>query len=148
MLVDKGAQTQPAASWRITAGLWWKVARPFSLTASAIPVFVGGALALVHGRFDPLNFVLLLVPALLIQAATTASNEYCGHRRGLAAQDSVGIAGVIVGGQLGPRAVLLGALACFAIALPLGLWLVARAGWPVLAAGLLSALAAWAYNGG
>src|SRR5438067_10168203 len=131
-MVDTVGQRQPSTSWRATLGLWWKVARPFSLTASAIPVCVGGALALVGGRFDPLNFGLLLVPSLLIQVATNAFNEYYDHRRGLDTHESVGIAGVIVGGHLSPRAVLLGALTCFAIALPLGLWLVARAGWPVL----------------
>ena len=29
-----------AGSWRATLPFWWRVARPFSLTASAIPVLV------------------------------------------------------------------------------------------------------------
>lgn len=128
--------------------VWWRLARPFSLTASAIPVLVGSALALSASHFDGLNFALLLLASLLVQVATNIFNEYYDYRRGLDTRESVGIAGVIVTGQVTAATVLRGALVCFAIALALGLWLVARAGWPVLAAGLLSALAAWAYSGG
>lgn len=127
---------------------WWRLARPFSLTASAVPVLVGGGLALGAGRFDGLNFALLLVASLLVQVATNIFNEYYDYRRGLDTRESVGIAGVIVSGQVRADAVLRGALVCFLVAFALGLWLVARTGWPVLAVGLLCALAAWAYSGG
>ncbi len=38
--------------------------------------------------------------------------------------------------------------ACFALALAVGLWLVARGGWPILLAGVAAAAAALAYAGG
>lgn len=147
MLGERG-EVRGAGTWRATLPVWWRVARPFSLTASAIPVLVGGALALQTGRFDGLNFALLLVPSLLIQVATNAFNEYYDYRRGLDTHESVGIAGVIVGGVVSDRAVLRFALGCLLVALPFCLVLVARTGWPVLAAGLLSVLGAWIYSGG
>lgn len=128
--------------------VWWRLARPFSLTASAVPVLVGGGLALAAGRFDGLSFALLLVASLIVQVATNIFNEYYDYRRGLDTPESVGIAGVIVSGQVRAETVLRGALVCFVVAFALGLWLVARTGWPVLAVGLLCALSAWAYSGG
>jgi 1,4-dihydroxy-2-naphthoate octaprenyltransferase len=128
--------------------VWWRLARPFSLTASAVPVLVGGGLALAAGRFDGLTFALLLIASLIVQVATNIFNEYYDYRRGLDTPESVGIAGVIVSGQVRAEAVLRSALVCFVVAFALGLWLVARTGWPVLAVGLLCALSAWAYSGG
>lgn len=148
MTTQPGLADRPGQTWRASAAIWWRVARPFSLTASAIPVLVGGALALDVGRFDPLNFLLMLLPSLLIQVATNAFNEYYDHQRGLDTEESVGIAGVIVSGHLAPSSVLRGALLCLLVALPFCLLLVARTGWPVLLAGVLSALAAWVYSGG
>ncbi len=129
-------------TWREDLPFWWRVARPFSLTASAIPVFVGGALAVLAGRFDWLNFGLLLIPCLLIQVATNGFNEYYDYRRGLDTHESVGIAGVIVGGHLTEKSVLRFALGCLALALPFCLVLVVRTGWPVLLIGVASAFAA------
>jgi len=128
--------------------LWWRLGRPVTLTASVVPVLVGGSLAAHRGSFDVLNGLLLLVGSLLVQVATNIFNEYYDYRRGVDTPESVGIAGVIVEGQVRPETVLRGGVVCFAVAFVLGLWLVARTGWPVLAAGLLSALAAWAYSGG
>lgn len=128
--------------------VWIRLSRPFSLTASIVPVLVGASLALLDGYFDGVNLVLMLVASLLIQAATNMFNEYYDYRRGLDDRESVGIAGVIVEGSVTARTVLAGALGCFAVALFLGLILVVRTGWPVLAVGLLSAFLAFVYSGG
>lgn len=128
--------------------VWWQAARPFSLTASITPVFVGTAAALRAARFHPGLFLVTLIASAAIQAATNMINEYYDYVRQVDRPGSLGPSGVILRAQLSPRAVLNGALALFAAGGLLGLWLVSVAGWPILAAGVLSVLVGYAYTGG
>jgi 1,4-dihydroxy-2-naphthoate polyprenyltransferase len=98
---------------------WFRLARPFSLTASAVPVLFGTALALKDGAFAWGPFLAMLFASLLIQAATNMFNEFYDERRGLDTATAVGIAGSIVRGRMRARAVLLGALFCYTVALVL-----------------------------
>lgn len=127
---------------------WFWLARPFSLTAAAVPVLFGTTLALAEGAFAWGPFLAMLVASLLIQAATNMFNEFYDEKRGLDTADSVGIAGSIVGGRMHARAVLIGALVCYVVAAVLGLYLVVVGGWTILALGLLSALGGYIYSAG
>jgi 1,4-dihydroxy-2-naphthoate octaprenyltransferase len=127
---------------------WFRLARPFSLTASAVPVLFGTALALKDGEFAPYPFLAMLFGSLLIQAATNMFNEYYDEQRGLDVAGTVGIAGSIVQGRVHARAVLLGALLCYTVALFCGIYLVAVGGWPILALGSLCALGGYLYSAG
>src|ERR671939_404597 len=89
---------------------WFLLARPFSLTAAAVPVLFGTALAYRSGAFAWRPFLAMLFGSLLIQAATNMFNEFYDEQRGLDVAGAVGIAGTIVGGRMHARAVLLGAL--------------------------------------
>ncbi len=122
--------------------------RPFSLTASAVPVLFGTALALKDGAFAWGPFLAMLFSSLLIQAATNMFNEFYDERRGLDVAGAVGIAGSIVQGRMHARAVLLGALLCYTVALFLGIYLVVVGGWPILVLGCLSALGGYLYSAG
>lgn len=127
---------------------WFWLSRPFSLTAAAVPVLFGTALALSDGVFDWGPFMAMLLASLLIQAATNMFNEFYDEKRGLDTAASVGIAGSIVEGRLRARAVLLGALVCYVVAAVLGLYLVIVGGWTILTLGLLSALGGYLYSAG
>lgn len=127
---------------------WWALARPFTLTAAIVPVLVGTSFAALDDEFRLLPFLAMLVASMLIQAGTNMFNEYFDHRRGIDTPEAVGIAGAIVRGGMPPGQVLAGALGAFALALLGGLYLIAAAGWPMLAGGVVSALGAFAYNGG
>ncbi len=127
---------------------WFRLARPFSLTASAVPVLFGTALALVEGAFAWGPFLAMLFGSLLIQAATNMFNEFYDERRGLDVAGAVGIAGSIVGGRMHARAVLRGALFCYTVALFLGIYLVVVGGWPILVLGCLCALGGYLYSAG
>jgi 1,4-dihydroxy-2-naphthoate polyprenyltransferase len=127
---------------------WFRLARPFSLTASAVPVFFGTALALREGAFAWGPFLAMLFGSLLIQAATNMFNEFYDERRGLDVAGAVGIAGSIVGGRMHARAVLRGALFCYTVALFLGIYLVVVGGWPILVLGCLCALGGYLYSAG
>ena len=133
---------------RLGAGEWFLLARPFTLTASAVPVFFGASLALVDGAFSWGPFLAMLFASVLIQAATNMFNEYYDEKRGLDTASSVGIAGSIVQGRMQARAVLQGALTLYFVALLLSLYLIYVGGWPVVILGGLSALAGYLYTGG
>jgi len=130
------------------AALWWRAARPYSLTASVTPVLAGTAAAARDGHFDLPVFLAVLGGAVAIQAGTNMVNDYYDYARGVDTGASIGPGGLILHGLLRPRAVLAGGLLLFAAGSALGLWLVALAGWPVLIAGALSVLAGYAYTGG
>jgi len=90
----------------------------------------------------------MLFASLLIQAATNMFNEYYDERRGLDTATAVGIAGSIVQGRMHARAVLMGALFCYTVALFLGIYLVVVGGWQILALGCLCALGGYVYSAG
>ena len=131
-----------------TLAEWFWLARPFSLTAAAVPVLFGTALAYEDGVSSWGPFLAMLFASLLIQAATNMFNEFYDEKRGLDTAGSVGISGSIVQGRLHARSVLFGALSCYTLALFLGLYLVYVGGWPILLLGCLSALGGYVYSAG
>ena len=133
---------------RAALGEWFWLARPFSLTAAAVPVLFGTALAWRDGAFGWGPFLAMLFGSLLIQAATNMFNEFYDERRGLDVAGTIGIAGSIVGGRVAAHSVLVGALLCYTIALFLGIYLISVGGWPILVLGCLSALGGYLYSAG
>jgi 1,4-dihydroxy-2-naphthoate octaprenyltransferase len=129
-------------------GTWWPAVRPFAFSASATPVVVGSAVAYHAGEFHPVLFLLTLLAAMGIHAATNLVNDYYDHVRGVDADQPIGPGGAIQQGALSPRSVLRGALVLFACSALLGIWLVAVRGWPIILIGALSVLAGYAYTGG
>src|SRR5919107_1319905 len=127
---------------------WFRLARPFSLTAAAVPVFFGTALAFKDGSYALGPFFAMLFGSLLIQAATNMFNEFYDAQRGLDVAGTVGIAGSIVSGRVSARRVLGGALSCYTLALPLGIYLIAVGGWPIFVLGCISALGGYLYSAG
>jgi 1,4-dihydroxy-2-naphthoate octaprenyltransferase len=127
---------------------WFRLARPFSLTAAAVPVLFGTALAFEDGSFAPGPLFAMLFGSLFIQAATNMFNEFYDAQRGLDVAGTIGIAGSIVSGRVTARRVLVGALLCYTLALVLGIYLVVVGGWPILVLGCLSALGGYLYSAG
>lgn len=129
--------------------MWWRLARPFSLTASLVPTLVGTAVAVADGTFSSFGlFLAMLGGSILIQIATNMFNEYYDYRRGLDTPETVGIAGAIVQGLTSPTAVFAAAVGCFAAALALGLLIVVQTDPVVFLVGVVCALAGWIYTGG
>jgi 1,4-dihydroxy-2-naphthoate polyprenyltransferase len=128
--------------------LWLLAARPKTLTAALAPVAVGTGLAFGAGSGRWLLALAALLGALLIQVGTNLTNDYYDFRKGADTEERLGPVRVTQAGLVAPRAVLAAAGVCFGAAATVGLFLVAAGGWPVVAIGLLSILAGWAYTGG
>jgi 1,4-dihydroxy-2-naphthoate polyprenyltransferase len=130
------------------ARIWLMAARPRTLPAAVAPVLVGTALAGERGIFHPLTFAATLVGAVFIQVGTNLSNDYSDARRGADTEDRLGPVRVTAGGLVPPRQVLVATWVSFGVAVLVGIYLVAVAGWELLLVGAASILAGVLYTGG
>ncbi|MGO8971148.1 MAG: 1,4-dihydroxy-2-naphthoate polyprenyltransferase [Myxococcaceae bacterium] len=146
MNVPSPALGAPAPARRLRT--WLLAARPKTLTAAVAPVAVGTGLAFGAGAGRWPLVVAALVGALLIQIGTNLTNDYYDFRKGADTPQRLGPVRVTQAGLVAPRTVLTAAALCFAFAVGVGLFLAAAGGWPVVAIGLCSILAGWAYTGG
>jgi 1,4-dihydroxy-2-naphthoate octaprenyltransferase len=129
---------------------WAAAVRLPSLLVAISPVAVGTALAWQRtGQFELLIALLALAAAVALQVISNLQNdvgytargaELAGNRTGLPRATAKGWLSV---GQVRTAIVL-----CCALAIAIGLPVVAARGWPVLAIGLASIIAALAYMGG
>ena len=127
---------------------WYMATRPFSFTASGVPVLIGTFLAAHEGQFRPGLFVLVILASVLVHAGSNLVNDYYDHIKGADAPHQMGRGGMIQRGLISPRAILIFGLVLFAAATALGLVIVYSVGWPVLLFALPSLAAAYLYTGG
>lgn len=130
------------------AGIAWRLFRPFTLTASIVPVIIGTGLALSRHAFHASLFIAMLVASMLIQSATNMFNEYFDYRRGLDTEEMVGIAGTIVRDGIRPSTVLFFGWASIIAALLLGVYICASTSWYIALVGVASVAVGYFYSGG
>lgn len=141
-------QSKPALESNRGFQVWWQMTRPHTLTASFVPVFLGTALVLEHGRIQLDLFITMLIASLLIQAATNMFNEYYDFKRGLDNEHSVGIGGSIVRDGIKPKTVMQLALSLYSIALLLGVYICMNSSWWLAVVGLICMAFGYLYSGG
>jgi 1,4-dihydroxy-2-naphthoate octaprenyltransferase len=130
-----------------TTAQWVAGARPRTLPAAVAPVLVGTGAAAALDGFRAVPAVLALVVSLALQVAVNYANDYSDGTRGTDT-DRVGPMRLVGSGAASPRAVLLAAVAAFAVAGVAGLALAAMSSWWLLAVGAVCIVAAWTYTGG
>ncbi len=160
------AAGQPPTGW----GVWVLGARPRTLPAAIVPVFVGtaasiGELPRLEGQADSLppvpfyfnaeasdrwiNFVLALIVALALQVATNYANDYSDGKRGTDDPgERVGPPRLVGNGLASPVAVKRAVIIAFAVAGLAGSALVLRVGWELVPVGVAAIAAGWFYTGG
>ena len=140
-----------ASAWekiRLHVHAWYWASRPFTLTASVVPVLVGSALAFQEGLASLHLFILVLLGSVLVQVGTNLVDEYTDQARPEGGQKLLAPYKVIALGLLSSGAVRLGALVSFGMATAIGLYLVLVIGWPILAICLASLAVAYLYAAG
>jgi 1,4-dihydroxy-2-naphthoate octaprenyltransferase len=95
--------------------VWIQAIRAPSLSAAAIPVLLGVAVAARAGFFSLGRMLLALVGAMAIQAGTNLINDYYDFRSGADSEQSLGPSMVIQRGLLSADQVWRGGIAAFAI---------------------------------
>jgi 1,4-dihydroxy-2-naphthoate polyprenyltransferase len=127
---------------------WLLAARPKTLVAAVVPVLVGTALASRTVEIVVPILLCALLSALCIQIGTNLANDYSDFKKGTDNAARIGPVRVTQAGMIAPEHVKRGAMIAFALAALLGIPLILRGGWPILAIGLLSLLCGWAYTAG
>ena len=139
--ITHGGGARPGA-----VAIWIQAIRAPSLSAAAIPVLLGVAVAARAGFFSFPRMLLALIGAMAIQAGTNLINDYYDFRSGADSEQSLGPSMVIQRGLLSADQVWRGGIAAFAIGAAIGLLLVYLCGWPILAIGIPSVAAGYFYT--
>jgi 1,4-dihydroxy-2-naphthoate octaprenyltransferase len=151
MSIPQPATGAPAVAVRAgSPAAWLAAVRPNSLLVAVSPVLVGAALGWLRtGALDWVVATIILAAALLVQVVTNLQNDV-GYtvRGGESSGTRIGLPRATAKGWLRVRTVRWAIVWVALAATALGLWLVALRGWPVLALGASSMLAALAYMGG
>lgn len=128
--------------------IWVQAARPQTLAAAFVPVFVGIALALNDGVFDWLPSLVALTCALLIQVGTNFANDYFDFKKGADTEERIGFERATATGLVSARQMLIATIITMGLAFLFGLYLVWHAGWVILLIGILSLICGILYTGG
>ncbi len=132
-----------------TSTAWLLACRPKTLSVSLSPVLVGTAVAWHDSSaLLWLPFLAAVLGAAFIQIGTNLFNDVGDFLRGTDTPGRLGPKRATAEGWLTPGKVKAGAWLSFALAFLCGIYLVAHGGWPIVAIGLASLAAGWAYTGG
>jgi 1,4-dihydroxy-2-naphthoate octaprenyltransferase len=135
---------QKYKTWQI----WLLAARPKTLWAGIIPVIVGTAMAFEAGKFHLVSFLATLAGAVLIQVGTNFANDLFDFQKGADNEARKGPMRVTQARLVTLHQMKVATITVLALAFLVGMYLVWRAGWPILIIGLLSILFAVLYTGG
>ncbi|MEJ7732715.1 MAG: 1,4-dihydroxy-2-naphthoate polyprenyltransferase [Polyangiaceae bacterium] len=122
--------------------------RPATLTAAMAPVVVGTAASWAAGAARVAPALAALFGALMIQIGTNLANDVFDFEKGADTAARLGPLRATQAGLLTPSEVRRGMWLAMALATAAGVYLVAVAGWPVVAIGVASVLSGIAYTGG
>jgi 1,4-dihydroxy-2-naphthoate polyprenyltransferase len=127
-------------------GAVWEIVRPFAYTASIVPVAAAGALAVVDGRFAWLPFLAALFGSVLLHTGTNVINEIYDIRQGIDTITSPRASHALLKGRMSERSAFGLAFAAFAVAVLLGVWLIAVRGPVIVALGVAGLAGGYFYT--
>jgi 1,4-dihydroxy-2-naphthoate octaprenyltransferase len=139
-----GEKERPGIGRRL--GGAWEVVRPFSFTASVLPVSVGGAIALSQGRMHWPLFIAALLGALGLHIGTNVINEIYDVRHGIDSITSPRMSMAILKGRIAERDAFVVAWSGFILALLMGIFLLLQRGWPIVLLGLIGFIGGYFYT--
>ncbi len=128
--------------------VWIGAARLRTLPAAIVPVIVGTAVAHACGGIAWGPALAALAGAIAIQIGTNFANDVFDAEKGADRADRIGPLRAVSAGLITAAAMKRAMIGAFAVASAFGIYLVASAGWPIVAIGVASILAGIAYTGG
>ena len=126
---------------------WYEILRPFSLTASIIPVGAAAGVAWWNSTFHFGLFVLTMLGALGLQAGTNVINEIYDVRQGIDKITSPRASHAVLTGAIGEREAFGVAYGSFALVIAVGIALIIFRGPIMLAFGITGLIAGYSYTG-
>src|SRR5262245_6732426 len=140
--VAAGEMSTARRGWRRIAA-YYEIIRPFSFTASTVPVAAAGGLAALNGLFSWPLFLGALIGNVLLHIGTNVVNEVYDVRKGADRITSPRASHALLKGRVTEREALSLATVAFALAVAIGVWLTIEQGWPVIVLGLLGLVGGW-----
>jgi 1,4-dihydroxy-2-naphthoate polyprenyltransferase len=145
-LDDVGARPRLSAWWTF----FLATRLPF-LTATLIPVGLGGVVAARANAFHTLWFVLALVAAMAVHLGLNMANDLFDDASGADAANVTptpfsGGSRVLQYGLVHRRSMVLGCASLYAVAIGIGLYLAAERGWTLIAIGAVGVGLSFAYS--
>jgi 1,4-dihydroxy-2-naphthoate octaprenyltransferase len=127
---------------------WFLAIRPWSFTASLVPISLGTAIAFDQGAFQLHLFLLTALAGVLAHAGTNMINTYGDFIIGVDTVASAEDRSPLVTGRLHPSQMKAGGIASLAAAACLGLLLTYLYGWPIAVIGALGITGGYCYTAG
>lgn len=127
---------------------WLLATRPATLTAALAPVLTGTALAYHLGALRILPGILAVLGALVLQVLSNFANDVFDYEKGSDTEARLGPTRAVQAGLISPNAMKRGLVILVVLALGIGSGLAYLCGWPIVAIGIASIIAAVAYTGG
>mgnify|MGYP001197924568 CR=1 FL=1 len=129
------------------SNVWVEGARPKTLSAAILPVFLGTAAAF-NESFSILPAVLALIIAFALQIGVNYANDYSDGIKGSDGESRSGPARLVGSGLVPPEKVLRAAIFMFTLSAASGLWLSLISTLWLIPIGMVCISAAWFYTGG
>lgn len=130
---------------------WILAARPKTLPAAVVPVWVGSMPFLIDRTAQTgswLLFMATLVSCLCIQVATNLFNDAIDFDKGADTEERLGPKRVTASGLLSRKAVIGGALSFCGLAAIIAIPMIAERGWLIVVIGSVSLFFSYGYTGG
>lgn len=140
-------QTTTDASPKL-ARIWYQAIRPRSLTATYVPIALGGVIAYEAGFFNLAYLLLALLGTLALQIAANLLNEYFDYVKGIEAGKTEGLGMILKNDLLKPREVLAGGIFALLIGVVVGLFFVWQTGPFILFLGMAAVAIVVLYTAG
>jgi 1,4-dihydroxy-2-naphthoate octaprenyltransferase len=122
--------------------------RPKTLWAAISPVLIGTALAYGDGKVHWLSAAIAAFGAVMIQIGTNLSNDYFDYVHGADSGERLGPMRVTQAGLVKPETMKKAFVGVYTLAALATLYLIWRAGWPVVLIGALSIASGILYTAG
>jgi 1,4-dihydroxy-2-naphthoate octaprenyltransferase len=127
---------------------WLIASRPRTLLAAFVPVMVGSAVAFNEGKLNIIFSLAALICSVLIQVGTNFTNDLYDYLNGADTVKRKGPRRVLASGLISVNEMKAAIILTFLTAFLIGLYLVYHGGFVILAIGVLSILAGFAYTAG
>jgi len=128
----------------------WMAMRPQSFLISAVSVSVGTSLAALQGPVDWPAFLVTLLGVVFLHGGANVINDYFDYRYLVDRADGTASFGtearVLVRGILTPNQVLAFGVTVYALAIPLGLYLIVLRGMTILVLGIIGLITGVCYT--
>jgi 1,4-dihydroxy-2-naphthoate octaprenyltransferase len=128
----------------------WMAMRPQSFLISVVSASVGTSLAAMQGGIDWLAFLLTVLGVILLHGGANVVNDYFDHRYQVDTAEVSGSFGnesrVLIRGLLTPRQVLTIGIGIYALAIPIGLYLITLRGMTILLLGVIGFITGVCYT--